>query len=484
MSQIVEINALENWTLSVDHFYSLLKANLGTISDNGKYQLQMTAIPLDVNDTEYPWFSRGLINSAFDVALEPNPVSEAMAGGLEVGTKLSEEYGAFLETAISLVEETELPEAIVLRIARIKTDIENLDEEEIRLMTRLSEKWKIYCELRMLDSGDVAAYLHWKAGQSDSTDLIEIRKTKNRKAATKWALRSSHEYENADHKALIDAYHKYISPPATIRYPRFEDTEYPVEKSKFSIKYFANLDSHDSELFVNKYMMTPEVALNTIASSTFGNFSSKINKESIASENITTDWSYSGSVGYGPFKAKHSISSKEEIEEEFKSTTEMKVSVESLIAIPYLANTWFSPSVFKNPLIRQNSGLFERWLGKEGSLRVIPTHLVVCRGFKLTFINKQKWKYDYEKDFKSGGGASASVFGIKFGARGKYHKHVERQKVETREHELIFDDGVDNVRVLGFHTITNDLISDFGEWESEFDLAEEKGMIFQKENDA
>ena len=482
MSRIVEVDVLKNWTLSVDHFYSMLKSNLGSMSSNGKYQLQMTAIPLDINDSTYHWFSRGNINSAFDVSLEPVPVSEDLAGGLEIGTKLSEEYGSFLETAVTLVEEAELPEDVVIRIARINTDIENLGEEEFKLMKKLSEKWKLYCEIRMIEPGDVSAFLHWKSGQSDSTDLIQVRKKRNRKVATKWALRSQYEYENPDHKALIDAWTTFIGPSATLRYPRFEDTAYGDESKKFSVQYFANLDAHDSEQFVDKYMMTPMVALKTIESSTFGSFSSVINKESKASESVSTDWSYSGSVSYGPFKAKHSIDSKEEVEEEFGNVTDMTVSVESLIAIPFLANTWFTPSIFKNPLISSNPNLFERWLGSNGTLKIIPTHLVVCRGFKLTFTNKQAWEYDYEKDFSAGGGGSASVFGIKFGARGKYHKHVERQNVEKRGHELVFDDGAKNIRILGYHTVSNQLFSDWDEWEKSFNRAEEEGDSFIKDN--
>jgi len=142
----------------------------------------------------------------------------------------------------------------------------------------------------------------------------------------------------------------------------------------------------------------------------------------------------------------------------------MTFSVEALMAIPYIADTWFTPSIFDNALIKENAGQFERWLGEKGTLRIFPTHLVVCRGLKVTFVSKQDWKYDYESDFKAGGQASASVFGIGFGGGGSYHKHVERQRVERRGHELTFDDGADNIRIIGYHTVTNPVLESV--WEA------------------
>lgn len=482
MSRVTEINVLENWTLSVNHFYELLKSSLGEISPNGKYQLQMSAIPLDVDPNNYEWFSRGNINSAFDVALEPVPVSERLTGGLQVGSKLSEEYGSFLETAVSLVEQTELPEDVIKKIARLNTDIENLDEKEFKLMKNLFDKWKIYSELRMIDFGDRTAYLHWRAGQSESGNLIDIRQQKHLKLASVIALRNRNEYENENHKKILEAYSKFISSSATMRYPRVEDSSYGEEQEKFSMQYFANLDAHNSIQFSNKYAMFPEIGLDTIANSTFGGFSSKYTKTSEATEDITTDWSFSGSVGYGPFKAKLSASSKEVIEEEFKAVTEITVGAKSLIAIPYLADTWFTPTIFKNPLVKSNRRLFQRWLGENGTLRVYPTHLVVCRGFNLRFKNEQEWQYDYEKDFTSSAGGSASAFGIKFGARGQYHRHVERQKIEKRGHDLIFDDGEENIRILGYHTALNEPLSDWTELETLYIKAQKSQRHFQKKN--
>ena len=458
MSQIQEIDVLKNWNLSIDHFYSIIKSSLGELAPNGKYQIQASAIPLDVS-TEYEWFSRGMINRAFNAAIEPQPTSDSLGSGLQLRSKLSDEYRSFLSKALTLVETNELDEDVLERIDELEVEIENLGEKEERIQERLGEKWARYAELKKIDPGDLAEETHWVQGQPESFRLKEVRERRLLKLALQVGLRDQ-EYEDADHKEVLEAYKKLISPAATMRYPRFEDTAYPEEREKFGVVYFASKPAHDSNLFINEHMMTPALSIQTIASADFGQLSSGITSVSEASESITTDWSASLSVGYGPFKFKSQVSSHEQIEEEFAASNEMTISVDALMAIPYIADTWFTPSIFKNTLIRQNFNLFERWLGENGTLKIFPTHLVVCRGLSVTFKSEQEWQYDYEKDFKAGGSASASVFGIGFGGGGSYHKHVERQKVEARGHDLTFSDGPDNIRIIGYHTVINDALDD------------------------
>lgn len=480
MSRVTEVNVLNDWTLSIDHFYSIIKSSLGEISSGGRYQIQATAIPLDVDGDKYEWFSRGIINQAFNTALEPIPAGEDLGAGLQLRTTLAGEYRAFLSRALLLVETAELDEEVVEKIDQLEVDIENLGDKEYKLVEKLNKKWKQHTETNSIDAGDVAENEHWMQGQQENYRLKEIRERILLKISLQIGLRDQ-QYENADHKAILLAYKRLISPAATMRYPRFEDTSYPENvQAEFNVVYFAGLDSWDSNLFINEYMMTPKLSLSTIQSGTFGKHSSEITKDSIANESIKTDWNHSSSVSYGPFSAKASVASHTAIEEDFKTATSMTVSVESLMAIPYNANTWFTPEIFSNSVIRENAGVFERWLGEKGSLRVIPTHLVVSRGMTVTFKNEQVWKYDYESDFKVGGSGSAKIFGIGFGGGGSYSKAVERQKVERRGHELSFSDGVDNVRIIGFHTVINPALGDiWGVQETAFNEA----VIQAKAND-
>lgn len=480
MSQIQEIDVLKNWNLSIDHFYSIIKSSLGELAPNGKYQIQASAIPLDVS-TEYEWFSRGMINRAFNAAIEPQPTSDSLGTGLQLRSKLSEEYRAFLSKALTLVETNELDEDILERIDALEVEIENLGEKEDKLQERLVEKWARYAELKKIDPGDLAEETHWIQGQTESFKIREIRERRLLKLALQVGLRDQ-EYEDASHKEVLDAYKKLISPAATMRYPRFEDTAYPDEKDKFSVVYFAAKPAHESNLFINEHMMTPTLSIETISGASFGELTSTITSESEASESITTDWSASLSVGYGPFKMKTNVSSHERVEEEFETATEMSISVKALMAIPYIADTWFTPSIFKNDLIKQNFNLFDRWLGEKGTLKIFPTHLVVCRGLSVVFKNEQEWQYDYESDFKAGGSASASVFGIGFGGGGSYHKHVERQKVEARGHDLSFSDGDENIRIIGYHTVTNDALEEI--WGSRVDVFERAAQASERHTES
>ncbi|MFK0385007.1 hypothetical protein [Agrobacterium sp. NPDC090273] len=459
MAGVTEVNVLADWTLSIDHFYSIIKASLGELSAGGKYQIQATAIPLDVS-TEYEWFARGLINQAFNAALEPVPASSNLSVGLQLRTQLSEEYKTFLSRALTLVEEKELDDDVVARIDELEVEIENLSEKEEKLGTKLAEKWSAYSKLKGIDSGDVVANTHWLQGQPDSYKLLNLQEEMRMKIALQLGLRDQ-QYDNPDHKALLEAYKKVISPAATMRYPRFEDKTYGDEAKKFNVVYFASKEAFDSNLFINEFMMTPLMSIESISKGQFGKLSTKVEKTSESSESITEDWNTSGGVSYGPVSIRANASSHKKIEEDFKSAQTVTISAEALIAIPYNADTWFTPSVFDNPLIKSNFQLFNRWLGEKGTLRIFPTHLVVCRGLSIVFTSSQDWQYDYESDFKAGGSGSASLFGVSFGGGGSYQKHVERQNVEKRGHTLTFSDGTDNLRIIGYHTAINPVLEEF-----------------------
>jgi hypothetical protein len=69
---ITEINILADYGLTLDHFYSLIKKNIGQLTPNQYLQLQAIALPLDVS-SDYPWFSYGNIALYGDVTISPKP---------------------------------------------------------------------------------------------------------------------------------------------------------------------------------------------------------------------------------------------------------------------------------------------------------------------------------------------------------------------------------------------------------------------------
>ena len=71
MSQIKEIDALADFKLTLDHFYGIVKQQVGNLQADQYIQLQATAVPLDVSE-KYPWFSRSNLNGFFDVRVEPS----------------------------------------------------------------------------------------------------------------------------------------------------------------------------------------------------------------------------------------------------------------------------------------------------------------------------------------------------------------------------------------------------------------------------
>ena len=460
MSKVIDVDVLKDWNLSADNFYSIVAGQTGSLSSKGRFQLQAAAIPVDVDGEKYRWFSKGNLSRMCDSALEPVGVSDSKIGGIEFGAKLSSEYKAFVEAAMSLVEMRELSEKEQERIDRLQTEVDNLSDRIDVLQTRVLERWRKYCESLMKDAGDVGAFAHWYQGQPIATELKSLHERARLRMASVQAIRAR-DYENPDHREIADTYKELISPASTMRYPMFADNEYPEEeRKKFSPSYFAGLSSNESNLFRDLYLFAPEVTLEFICESGFGSFSSKVTKESVSSEKIESDWGVSGSASYGVFKVKSSLSGDEKISEDFSSLKTITVSAKSLMAVPIGAGKWFNKGLFKNNLIRENAGFFDRWLGEKGSLRIVPTHIVLCRGFSVVFESSQKWTYDYERDFKAGGSGKATFFGINFGGGGDYHKHIERQKVESNGHLLTFSDGDSNVRFLGFHTVENDAVED------------------------
>lgn len=455
VSPIKEVNVLADFNLTLDHFYSLIKPQLGNLTSNQYIQLQLAALPLDVS-LDYPWFSLGNLNFFFDHRLDPIPVS----GNLSTvyGATLSREYGNLLSEALSLVEEKELDPATKARIDALEVEIENLSEKVGTKAERRLRDWQAYCAATMTNPGDMTVFNHWSQGHILTTQIVQLQREMDKKGAM-WVALRDRSYGDPDQRAILEAFAAYISAASRMRYPRFEDSLYGDEAKKFNVVYFASLPDNDSGMFANRQMMTSKISLTNLVSTSIGSVSDEIIKKSSAKSSITTDWSASGSGGWGPFKVSASVSSHEVIKSDFSSVGKIGVSTRSTIAIPIDATPWFNPSIFNNSIIVKNRKLFERYLGANGTLLYYPSHLVVARGVKLTFHSQQDWQWDYEHNLKVSGGGSASFFGISFGASAGHSKHETSQIIERRGHDLILDDGEKNIRILGFIAVKNDVFS-------------------------
>ena len=452
---ITEIDILADYGLTLDHFYGLVKKQVGQLAANAYLQIQATAVPLDISN-DYKFFSLGNIAQFGDLTIEPQPVSDLLL--TNPLALLSREYYSFISQLLTLVEARELDPATQAHIDKLVTANNNLQSHINNLLQRRLQDWQVYADATMTQRGDLAAFLHWADGQASSTEIHQALAEEAQNEALITGLRTR-RYADPSHQQVVDAFAKFISPASRTRYPRWDDRLYGDEQPKFNAVYFAHLADNDSSLFANRQITTTRATLDEIATKPLGGFSDSVAKHSQATSSITTDWSASGHGGWGPLSFKANATSRQQITDDFSHTEAITVGAKSLQALQLDMSAWFEPGLFSHPLLAPNRKVFDRFLGEKGTLLYLPTHLVVARGFHLEFHSSQTWQHDYKSDFSVGGSASASFFGIGWGGGGSYSKSVHEQAVETRGHDLVLDDG-DNIRLIGYNVVKNTAFMD------------------------
>ena len=447
---VTEINILADYGLTLDHFYGLVKKQVGQLGANAYLQIQATAVPLDISN-DYRFFSLGNIAQFGDLTIEPQPVSDLLLTN-PLAT-LSREYYAFISQLLSLVEAKELDPATQAQIDKLVTANNNLKSHIRNLLRERMEDWQTYADATMTQRGDIVAFQHWSDGQPSSTEIHQSLLEEAQNEALIIGLRTR-KYADPSHQEVVNAFAKFISPASRTRYPRWDDRQYGEETAKFSAVYFARQADNDSSLFANRQITTTRATIDEIATKPLGGFTDNVAKHSQALSDIKTDWSASGHGGWGPFSFKANADSHQQITDDFSHTESITVGAKSLQAPQLDMTAWFEPGLFSHPLLAPNRKVFERFLGEKGSLLYLPTHLIVARGFHLEFHSSQEWHHDYKSDFSVGGAASASFFGIGWGGGGSYSKSIHEQTVETRGHDLVLDDG-DNIRLIGYNVVKN-----------------------------
>ncbi|WP_409027921.1 hypothetical protein OX462_05160 [Janthinobacterium sp. SUN098] len=447
---ITEVDVLTDYGITLDHFYSIVKKGMGQLAANSYLQIQATAVPFDISK-EYIYYSLGNIGQYGDMTIAPLPVSNLLL--TNPLALLSVEYYAFISELLALVEIKELDPATLVLIDKYTTANTNLQSHINILRQRLYLNWQIFADSTMTPKGDLVALQHWLDGQPDSTEIYSSEKTMHRNQALIEGLRIR-QYPDPSHQQVVDAFAKFCSPASRTRYPRYDDRMYMEEQAKFNPVYFARLADNDSSAFANRQITRVLPTIDTISTGQTGQFTDAVSKLSQANSSITTDWNASGSGGWGPISFKANASSHQAIKDDFKHTQSITVAAKSLQALQLDMSAWFTASLFTHPLLAPNRRVFERFLGLKGTLRYLPTHLIVARGFRLEFHSQQDWAHDYKSDFSVGGSASATFFGIGWGGGGSYSKSVHEQQVEQRGHDLVLDDG-ENIRLIGYNVVEN-----------------------------
>ncbi|WP_426175588.1 hypothetical protein [Massilia sp. TWR1-2-2] len=447
---ITEVDVLKDYGLTLDHFYSIVKKGMGELGANSYLQIQATAVPFDINN-EYPYYSFGNIGQYGDMTIAPVPVSNLLL--TNPLALLSVEYYAFISELLALIEVKELDPATLALIDKYVTANNNLQSHVNILRQRLFLNWKIYADSTMTPRGDLVSLQHWLDGQPDSTEIYQSERDMHRNQALIEGLRIR-KYADPSHQQVVDAFAKFSSPASRTRYPRYEDRLYAEEQAKFNPVYFARLADNDSAAFANRQITRVLPTIDTISTKDIGGFTDTVARLSQANSSITTDWNVSGSGGWGPVSFSANASSHEAIQDDFKHTQSITVGAKSLQALQLDMSAWFVPGLFNHPLLAPNRRVFERFLGEKGTLRFLPSHIIVARGFRLEFHSLQDWKHDYKSDFSAGGSASAKLFGIGWGGGGSYSKSVHTQTVEQRGHDLVLSDG-ENIRLIGYNVVEN-----------------------------
>jgi hypothetical protein len=384
------VNPLDGYKATWDLFYEFVKLELkkpGTIETTDFIQLKVMAELLDASNS-YLWFSYFSYLNKVDLVIEPVPLSQQISIS---GSLLSDEYGRFVDDAISLVDEQTLDETTLSKIAELNIEKANIQKEIRRLTKEDLEFWKEVAEARGISVGDATAYAQWTKSEGNGDAIGALIKRKKEIDGTLARLHSK-RWKDADEKNIKIAYDAFVLESNRMRYPRRPDNEYPNGKD-FSLPYLTNVISPgDTALFADRHVIFPNMSMETITKGTAGHLSVSITSDSKATESSSSDWSRGGSVSYSWFSLSGSASSNTTIKEEFKKTTKIELSWESLQIIPVDNDSWFKKDLFKNKKIQENPKLFERYFGATGTLLYYPKALIVMRGFKAKFTASQKWR--------------------------------------------------------------------------------------------
>lgn len=459
-SPVEDISLPQALSITLDNYYDLLKAQVGSLQAGEYLQLKLVADLLDLSVDKkaslggYIYFSYLNLLERADVGITPAPVS----GGVEVGLeRLSAIYGDFVRELRRFVVMKELTAQEQLALADLDKAIEALQIEEDELYIKDRARWERVAPAMGFSIGDATAYTQW-SNKHGSLQLIE---EKNRDITTKRFKKRtilSRQWPDADDRAVIEAEDEYENVLARLRYPNFPDNLYP-DGDLFNPVYLARLGTGSTALFSDRYSAKFGAALDTIKTVGSGTLVGEFNKMTSTSSSITTDWGGSASGSYGLISAHASASEHKQIQEDFSKSTGIKLSAKSATRIPVSFPAWFNPVLFTHRHVLANPGTFERFFGLKGSLLYYPTALIVVRGFSAEFVSSAKWTYDYVKNFSASAGGGFGAFGFSFGGSASYSSTVKEHQVDESSTTLKFSDDEATVRFVGYAVKKNDVLA-------------------------
>ena len=455
-----EFDPLQNFELTLDKFYGVVKESIGTVAPNELVQLGTIALPVDLGD-KYPWFSFFNLVKLGNYLVQQTPHADYTA---TIDSSLFREYSYFVSQLARTIELRVLSDSENQQIKLLETKIENCAELIDAYQEKRWKAWLDYCKFNNVSSGDTTIWVEFRNGHYTSNKIQDLSEQQDEALAQTELIRNR-QYENEEDKEVMDTWKLLNNGAATLKLPRVEDKLYAPEDQKFNLTYFSLLGDAPSDIFELMPVISPGVTTGTVLTSTSGSLSVEYSKSSKSKTDIVTEWntkvSGSGSGGFfvqKPYSFSFSEDSKTTVKSDFAKVVKIGFGVDYIQAVDF-RRPWFNPGLFRHSKVIQNFDSFSRYLGPRGSLLFTPSRVILARGFQISFEKSENFTYDYTSAIKSdaSGSASVKVLGVSFGGGGgsDSSKRTEtNQLVEQQGVKLTLKDGA-NIRLLGYFVTYN-----------------------------
>lgn len=443
--------------ISLDHYYDLLKSQIGNLNAGEFLQLKLVADSIDISDKEfkdkgYKWFSYYNLVRRSDRSVDPTPVEGTINTS---GADLTQVYGSFLRRVRRYVVKMNLTPQEQQQVADYDTLLDSLKIQIDDLAIRDRTRWKQVAAAMGYSETDMAAYIQWSSKSGNLRKIEEkIRDIKDAEFDKKTIL--DRKYPDPDDREIIDTEFAFEDPSMRLRYPFHPDYEYSNGAS-FSLEYLALLPLGSTALFDDRRVYAFDKTLTYILTNGAGSFNATLDSSTSSSKSIETDWKASGSASYGLFSVRASASEYKKISEDFTKGTTVTLSSKSTFKVKINYPGWFNPNLFKNKRVSENIRDFEEFFGPTGTLLYFPTELIVVRGFSAEFTSNQNWTYDYKRTFSASGGGGFGIGGISFGASASYSSTQKEHIVDQSGTKLTIADDPTTLRFVGFVVKKNDI---------------------------
>jgi len=454
-SPVQDVTFGQAMKVSLNHFYDVLKEQVGKLESEEFFQLRAIADAIDIAEKDYPFFSYYNLLQRSDQAIDPQPPAGTI---FTAASTLAHEYEKFLRKLRNYVvkanlsaEDEKSVNELTLAIDRLRlkmTDYAKLDQTN----------WKQYADALGFKVGDKLAQLQWS---SQYGHLREIQDLLNEIKAAQFAKKTvlDKKYPEPTDREIIDAEFDFENPAMRLRYPIWPDNQYS-EGNKFDLVYLASLPLGSTALFDDRRVIAFDKSLPVLHTQMIGAITGKFDKNTTESSSITTDWGSSGSANFAFIRVNANASEHTEIQDEFKKATTVTLTSAAAFRLGISYPPWFKPVLFKHKRVVDNIHDFEAFFGEKGTLLYHPTHLIVVRGFKVEFVSTQDWAFDYKKKFSASAGGGFSIFGIDFGSSNSYTNETKEHKVDKSGTTLTIEDDPSTLRFMGYVVHKNTVFAD------------------------